>query len=243
MNKKNNIDIEFILVEPSHPGNIGACARAIKNMGFKKLALVNPRKEISEEAFHRAKGAKDILENATIYDSFEEALKEKNLIFATSARERTISWPTFSVHKIDDEVKNEIRSLKSKTAVVFGREDNGLSNRELQKCHYHLIIPANDEYSSLNLSHALQIVSFELMKIVNSESKFMPDEKEFVTSEENEQLILHLMEVLKKIDFYDPKSSKQVRVRIERLIKKSRLDKLEMGILRGFLSKIMDFEK
>ena len=199
MNKKNNIDIEFILVEPSHPGNIGACARAIKNMGFKKLALVNPRKEISEEAFHRAKGAKDILQNVkiyqnpTIYDSFVEALKEKNLIFATIERERTISWPTFSVHKIDDEVKNEIRSLKSKIAVVFGREDNGLSNKELQKCDYHLIIPTNDEYSSLNLSHALQIVSFELMKIVTSESKFMPDEKEFVTSEENEQLILHLM--------------------------------------------------
>ncbi|MAK14568.1 MAG: tRNA (cytosine(32)/uridine(32)-2'-O)-methyltransferase TrmJ [Proteobacteria bacterium] len=243
MNKKNNIDIEFILVEPSHSGNIGACARAIKNMGFEKLAIVKPRKTITEEAFHRAKSAKDILENAVIYESFDQAIEEKNLILATSARERTIPWPTFYIDEISEEIKGELKSEKTKSAIIFGREDNGLSNEELQKCHIHLVIPTSDEYSSLNLSHALQLVAFEIRKIYLDNNVPISEEKDLVSNLENEKLLEHLMEVLKKIDFYDPKSSKQVKTRIERLIKKIRLDKMEMGILRGFLSKIIDFEK
>ena len=243
MNKKNNIDIEFILVEPSHSGNIGACARAIKNMGFEKLAIVKPRETITEEAFHRAKSAKDILENAVIYESFDQAIEEKNLILATSARERTIPWPTFYIDEISDEIKGELKSEKTKSAIIFGREDNGLSNEELQKCHIHLVIPTSDEYSSLNLSHALQLVAFEIRKIFLDNNVSISEEKDLVSNSENEKLLEHLMEVLKKIDFYDPKSSKQVKTRIERLIKKIRLDKMEMGILRGFLSKIIDFEK
>ena len=243
MNKKNNIDIEFILVEPSHSGNIGACARAIKNMGFEKLAIVKPRKTITEEAFHRAKSAKDILENAVIYESFDQAIEEKNLILATSARETTIPWPTFYIDEISEEIKGELKSEKTKSAIIFGREDNGLSNEELQKCHIHLVIPTSDEYSSLNLSHALQLVAFEIRKIYLDNNVSISEEKDLVSNLENEKLLEHLMEVLKKIDFYDPKSSKQVKTRIERLIKKIRLDKMEMGILRGFLSKIIDFEK
>ena len=243
MNKKNNIDIEFILVEPSHSGNIGACARAIKNMGFEKLAIVKPRETITEEAFHRAKSAKDILENAVIYESFDQAIEEKNLILATSARERTIPWPTFYIDEISEEIKGELKSEKTKSAIIFGREDNGLSNEELQKCHIHLVIPTSDEYSSLNLSHALQLVAFEIRKIFLDNNVSISEEKDLVSNSENEKLLEHLMEVLKKIDFYDPKSSKQVKTRIERLIKKIRLDKMEMGILRGFLSKIIDFEK
>ena len=243
MNKKNNIDIEFILVEPSHSGNIGACARAIKNMGFEKLAIVKPRKTITEEAFHRAKSAKDILENAVIYESFDQAIEEKNLILATSARERTIPWPTYYIDEISEEIKGELKAEKTKSAIIFGREDNGLSNEELQKCHIHLVIPTSDEYSSLNLSHALQLVAFEIRKIYLDNNVSISEEKDLVSNSENEKLLEHLMEVLKKIDFYDPKSSKQVKTRIERLIKKIRLDKMEMGILRGFLSKIIDFEK
>ena len=243
MNKKNNNDIEFILVEPSHSGNIGACARAIKNMGFKKLAVVNPRQTITKEAFHRAKSAKDILENALVYESFDQAIKEKTLILATSARERTIPWPTFFIDEISEEIKRELKSTKSKTAIIFGREDNGLSNEELQKCHIHLIIPTSSEYPSLNLSHALQLVAFEIRKITADDNILKSEDRDMVSNEENEKLLEHLMEVLKKIDFYDSKSSKQVKTRIERLIKKTRLDKMEMGILRGFLSKIMDFEK
>ena len=243
MNKKNNIDIEFILVEPSHSGNIGACARAIKNMGFEKLAIVKPRKTITEEAFHRAKSAKDILENAVIYESFDQAIEEKNLILATSARERTIPWPTYYIDEISEEIKGELKAEKTKSAIIFGREDNGLSNEELQKCHIHLVIPTSDEYSSLNLSHALQLVAFEIRKIYLDNNVSISEEKDLVSNSENEKLLEHLMEVLKKIDFYDPKSSKQVKTRVERLIKKIRLDKMEMGILRGFLSKIIDFEK
>ena len=243
MNKKNNNDIEFILVEPSNSGNIGACARAIKNMGFRKLAIVKPRKTITKEAFYRAKSAKEILKNAVIYESFDQAIEDKTLILATSARERTIPWPTFFIDKISGEIKRELKSTKSKTAVIFGREDNGLSNEELQKCHIHLIIPTSSEYPSLNLSHALQLVAFEIRKIILDDTILKSEKRDMVSNEENEKLLEHLMEVLKKIDFYDSKSSKQVKTRIERLLKKTRLDKMEMGILRGFLSKIMDFEK
>ena len=100
------------------------------------------------------------------------AINEKNLILATSARKRTIQWPTYFVDNISDEIKSQMKSEIIKTGIVFGREDNGLSNEELQKCHYHLIIPASEEYSSLNLSHALQIAplkyerSFLMMKLI-----------------------------------------------------------------------------
>ena len=144
---------------------------------------------------------------------------------------------------MSEEIKSELQSAKNKTAVIFGREDNGLSNEELQKCHIHLVIPTSAEYPSLNLSHALQLVAFEIRKITLDSSILKSDERDIATNEENEKLLEHLMEVLKKIDFYDPRSSKQVKTRIERLLKKTRLDKMEMGILRGFLSKIMDFEK
>ena len=185
MNKKNNNDIEFILVEPSHSGNIGACARAIKNMGFKKLGIVKPRKTITKEAYYRAKSAKDILDNALIYESFDQAIEDKNLILATSARERTIPWPTFFIDDISEEIKSELQSAKNKTAVIFGREDNGLSNEELQKCHIHLVIPTSVEYPSLNLSHALQLVAFEIRKITLDSSILKSDERDIATNEEN----------------------------------------------------------
>ena len=121
MNKKNNNDIEFILVEPSHSGNIGACARAIKNMGFKKLGIVKPRKTITKEAYYRAKSAKDILDNALIYESFDQAIEDKNLILATSARERTIPWPTFFIDDISEEIKVSSSPLKIKLPLFLER--------------------------------------------------------------------------------------------------------------------------
>ena len=155
----------------------------------------------------------------------------------------SVDLSSFFIDKISGEIKRELKSTESKTAVIFGREDNGLSNEELQKCHIHLIIPTSSEYPSLNLSHALQLVAFEIRKIILDDTILKSEKRDMVSNKENEKLLEHLMEVLKKIDFYDSKSSKQVKTRIERLLKKTRLDKMEMGILRGFLSKIMDFEK
>lgn len=234
---KNKFDVEFVLIEPSHPGNIGACARAVKNMGFNKLGLVNPVNFPADEAFYRAKGASDLLDNAIIYPSLNEALSEKTLVLGTSARERTIPWPNTFTNKIFEEVSG--LDCNNKISVLFGREKSGLTNEELQRCHMHLKIPSSEEYSSLNLSHAVQIISYELRNALLTDIDVpIKEDIPLSTDEEDEFLLKHIDEVLLGLDFYNQNSSRQVQARIKRLLKKARPDKLEVGILRGFLSKI-----
>ena len=238
---KEDYDIEFILIETSHPGNIGACARAIKNMGFAKLGLVNPKNFPCDEAYHRSKGAKDILDDANIYKSIDEALSEATLVLGTSARERSIPWPSSYTHLIDEDMSNDIKDKNNKICILFGREDSGLSNDELQKCHMHLRIPCSDEYSSLNISHAVQIISYEFRNLLmREESIEVKSDVPLSTDADNEFLLEHLDKVLLDLNFYDQNSSRQVQARLKRLIKKARPDKLEVGILRGFLTKIQE---
>lgn len=229
---------EFILVEPSHPGNIGASARAIKNMGFKNLSLVKPKGFPDDEAYYRAKGAKDILENAKIFNDLASALKDSTLIFGTSARTRTIPWPTKTSSELKDSLDNDLKNINSKICFVFGREISGLSNEELQMCDYHIKIPADEDFSSINLSHSVQIISYVLKMEIDNQDQNLNEEQSSLTFQDNEYLIEHFDEVMKKIDFYDQENPKQVKTRIRRLVKRLKPDKLEMGILRGFLSKI-----
>ena len=229
---------EFILVEPSHPGNIGASARAIKNMGFKNLSLVKPKGFPDDEAFYRAKGAKDILENVKIFDDLASALKDSTLIFGTSARTRTIPWPTKTSLELKDTLDNELKNMNSKICLVFGREISGLSNEELQMCDYHIKIPTEEDFSSINLSHSVQIISYVLKMEIDNQDQYSNEEQSSLTFQDNEYLIEHFDEVMKKIDFYDQENPKQVKTRIRRLVKRLKPDKLEMGILRGFLAKI-----
>ena len=229
---------EFILVEPSHPGNIGASARAIKNMGFKNLSLVKPKGFPDDEAFYRAKGAKDVLEKAKIFDDLASALKDSTLIFGTSARTRTIPWPTKTSSELKDTLDNELKNMNSKICLVFGREISGLSNEELQMCDYHIKIPTDEDFSSINLSHSVQIISYVLKMEIDNQDQNLNEEQSSLTFQDNEYLIEHFDEVMKKIDFYDQENPKQVKTRIRRLVKRLKPDKLEMGILRGFLAKI-----
>ena len=229
---------EFILVEPSHPGNIGASARAIKNMGFKNLSLVKPKGFPDDEAYYRAKGAKDILENAKIFNDLASALKDSTLIFGTSARTRTIPWPTKTSSELKDTLDIELKNINSKICFVFGREISGLSNEELQMCDYHIKIPTDEDFSSINLSHSVQIISYVLKMEIDNQDQNLNEEQSSLTFQDNEYLIKHFDEVMKKIDFYDQENPKQVKTRIRRLVKRLKPDKLEMGILRGFLSKI-----
>ena len=229
---------EFILVEPSHPGNIGASARAIKNMGFKNLSLVKPKGFPDDEAYYRAKGAKDILENAKIFNDLASALKDSTLIFGTSARTRTIPWPTKTSSELKDTLDNDLKNINSKICFVFGREISGLSNEELQMCDYHIKIPTDEDFSSINLSHSVQIISYVLKMEIDNQDQNLNEEQSSLTFQDNEYLIEHFDEVMKKIDFYDQENPKQVKTRIRRLVKRLKPDKLEMGILRGFLSKI-----
>ena len=229
---------EFILVEPSHPGNIGAAARAIKNMGFKNLSLINPKDFPNDESFYRAKGAKDILENVKIYQDLSTSLNDATLIFGTSARTRTIPWPTKTSSELSKILKKALENINAKIFFVFGREISGLTNEELQMCDYHIKIPTDEEFSSLNLSHAVQIISY-VLKMEIDNINLIPEVKDKTpTFQDNEYLIDHFDKVMKQIDFYDQENPKQVKTRVRRMIKRLQPDKLEMGILRGFLSKI-----
>ena len=173
--------VYIVLIEPSHPGNIGAVARAMKNMGLSKLVLVNPLVFPSSHADARASHAKDLLERAEVVADFTSAVHNSHLVIGTSARNRSLPWPMVNsascAEKICQYLVNSQNSTqatragqtkisKAKISIVFGREHSGLTNQELQSCNYHLFIPSNPEYSSLNLAAAVQIVCYEIYQQV-----------------------------------------------------------------------------
>ena len=160
--KSDNLlnSVKVVLVGTTHPGNIGATARAMKNMGILDLALVEPKEFPSDVATFRSKAAKDILEKASVHRSLAEAVSECELVVGTSARGRTVPWPVLNPREAAEEMHKSSRN--GKVAIVFGREDRGLTNEELGLCNFHVHIPSDPEYSSLNLSQAVQILAYEI---------------------------------------------------------------------------------
>ena len=151
--------IKIVLVETTHPGNIGAVARAMKNMSMANLWLVSPKIFPSADATSRASGADDVLANANICHTLQEAIADCQLVIGTSARSRSISWPEISPRDCAERVV--IKEPDNKVAIIFGRENSGLKNHELDLCHYLLRIPCNSQYSSLNIAAAVQVVCYE----------------------------------------------------------------------------------
>ena len=232
-------NLNFVLVETSHPGNIGACARAMNSMGILNLLLVNPKEFPSKEAEARAKSGKKVLNKAKVHKNINEAIGTSNLIIGTSARSRSMPWPMMEVNNLGKTI-NESLANKDEVSIVFGNEAVGLDNEDLGKCDFHLQIPTSKD-SSLNLSHAVQIVAYEIYKeSFSSDSIGQQREVDLATSMQKEKLIDHIETVLDLLDFYDHKNPKQVPARLRRLIKRMQLDKLEIGILRGILSKLED---
>ena len=232
-------NLNFVLVETSHPGNIGACARAMNSMGILNLLLVNPKEFPSKEAEARAKSGKKVLEKAKVHKNLNEAIGTSNLIIGTSARPRSLPWPMMEVSNLGKTI-NESLANKDEVSIVFGNEAFGLDNEDLGKCDFHLQIPASKD-SSLNLSHAVQIVAYEIYKeSFSSDSIGQQREVDLATSMQKEKLIEHIETVLELLDFYDHKNPKQVPARLRRLTKRMQLDNLEIGILRGILSKLED---
>ena len=165
-------NISFILVGTTHPGNIGAAARAMKNMGIKQMGLVSPKSFPHEKAFFRAKAATDVLEKAVVYKSLSKAVSEIKLVIGTSARNRKVPWPIVSPREAAEEIVSFSKTSENKIAVIFGREDRGLTNEELGLCNLHVHIPSSDEYPSLNLSQAIQIIAYEIrLKALSHEGK------------------------------------------------------------------------
>lgn len=237
--------IRVVLVNTSHPGNIGGTARAMKNMGLSKLVLVQPEEFPSGDANARASGATDILENAVVVETLEEALTGCSLVLGTSARDRRIPWPLLDPRECAQK-SLEHAELGGEVALVFGREYAGLTNEELQRCQYHVHIPANPEFSSLNLATAVQVLAYEVRmdwlaragqptKQEKLETTAMLDAVP-VTADELERFYAHLEETLVQIAFLDPAKPRHLMARLRRLYGRAGISKLEMNILRGILT-------
>ena len=230
--------VKVVLVGTTHPGNIGATARAMKNMGILDLALVEPKEFPSDVATFRSKAAKDILEKASVYTSLEEAISECELVVGTSARGRTVPWPVLNPREAAEEMHKS--SLKGKVAIVFGREDRGLTNEELGLCNFHVHIPSDPEYSSLNLSQAVQILAYEI-RLSYLQDRHVNKEYwdvELANNEQTERLINHMDELMQEVDFYDVENPRKLLVRVRRFFKRSKIDVMEANIFRGLFATI-----
>ncbi len=234
-------NIRIVLVNTTHPGNIGGAARAMKNMGLAELYLVQPREYPAPRAVWRAAGARDVLAAATIVESVDEAIADCSLVVGTSARERRIPWPLLNPRECGEQIYSEAASHK--TALLFGREDRGLTNDELQKCHYHVHIPSNPDYSSLNLATAVQVLAYEVrMASLADEQGNLPSITDWdqppVTAGDLEFFHEHLASTMAELQFYDPENPKQLLTRMRRLFNRARMDQMEVSILRGLLSAV-----
>lgn len=229
--------IRIILVATSHPGNIGSTARAMKTMGLHRLYLVSPKIFPDPRAHELAAGADDILQQAIITDSLKDALKGCQLVFATSARSREITLPVLT--PAESAVLVAETPEPTEIAIVFGREHAGLTNDELLHCNYHVNIPSDPAFSSLNLSQAVQIMAYELrMKLLSPVADVGVTRDSQATVEEVEQYYTHLREVLLEIDFLKPSNPKKLLLRLRRLFNRARLEHMEVNILRGILTHI-----
>lgn len=236
MSFKSNL-INIVLVETSHPGNIGSVARAMKTMGLSKLSLVNPKVFPSDDANALSGNARDVLDNATIYPSLQEAIKKSTFVYATSARNRSINWPTVNPEKAAEQIIDQATGDKE-ISIVFGREDRGLTNEELQLANFHLEIPANPEYPVLNIAMSVQIVTYELFKNTNNtEDREWRDYPE-INSEDLQRLIEHFVETSIELDMIDPKNPSQIIARIKRMFSRLQPDSMEANYLRGFLTAV-----
>ena len=236
MSFKSNC-INIVLVETSHPGNIGSVARAMKTMGLSRLSLVNPKDFPSGDANALSGNARDVLDAAIIYPNLDAAIKESTFVYATSARNRSINWPTVNPEEAADRILDQVAGNKE-ISIIFGREDRGLTNEELQLANFHLEIPANPDYPVLNIAMSVQIVTYELFKNRNtSQDREWRDYPE-INSEDLQRLIDHFIETSIDLEMIDPKNPSQIIARIKRMFSRLQPDSMEGNYLRGFLTAV-----
>ncbi|SUT96381.1 tRNA/rRNA methyltransferase [Actinobacillus lignieresii] len=230
--------IRIILVETSLPANIGSAARAMKTMGLSNLRLVSPLNPIDEQAQALAAGAKDVLDNAQVFHSFEQAIADCQLVIGTSARLRHLQN---SLIEPRDCGKLAVeRAEKGKVAIVFGRERVGLTNEELLKCHYHLNFPTNPDYGSLNLAMAVQLASYEVRMAwldlqKNPQIRLLVEEKDYPNTEALEHFFNHTERLYKQLGFI---RNDTVMLKLRRLYQRAELETNELNLLRGMLTSV-----
>ncbi len=227
--------IRIVLINTTHPGNIGAAARAMKVMGLSSLHLVTPKAFPNADATAMASGADDLLQAARVHESLDSALADCSLVLGTSARFRSLPMPMLDVRRASVQALEE--SASKKVAILFGRERYGLTNEEMQRCQYLVNIPSNHAYSSLNLAQAVQIVAYELRvaAIGGAGLSVPPSDWKPVDDSQMEGLFQHLEQTLLDIRFLNPKQPKRLMMRLRRMFNRARPDQNEVNILRGIL--------
>ena len=234
--------VRIVMVNTTEPGNIGAAARAMKNMSLKRLFLVNPSNYPSAVATARASGADDVLASAVICHSLEEALVGTHLVIGASARQRNIKWKQLDVIDTCSEIQASIAKSNQEVAVVFGTENSGLTNEELDLCSILMTIPGNPEYFSLNVASAIQVFAYQNY-VSNVEGGFDNSGGELANFDDLDSFYKHLEQTLKHIDYFDKKKPKSLLMRrLRRLFGRSNPEKEEIAILRGILNKINPYK-
>ena len=236
--------IKIVMVGTTHPGNVGAAARAMKNMGLSQLVLVQPECALDEAAYARCSGAEDILDRCLKFDSLLAAIADCHYVAATSARLRTLSW----TQQAPDELAESLIALagEQQAAVVFGREHSGLTNDELKHCHALVNIPTVEGFSSLNVASAIQVICYEIRKAwIRDSGQPMPSmaAEPSASSADMEGYFLHLEQVLTSTGFLDPAQPRHMMARLRRLYLRSAPSRNEIKILRGILSSVEKFRR
>jgi len=247
-------NIRIVLVNTHHPGNIGAAARAMKNMGLSRLYLVDPKDFPSFEASQRASSATDVLSRAVVVDTLAEALQGCSFVCGTSARQRSVRWPQLDARECGQQLQQE--SEQHEVALVFGRERSGLSNEELEQCQVLVNIPTAEAYSSLNLAQAVQVLSYEILMASQPAHQNSPadasqtsrslaqppqaetmDEKDsLATSDQLEGMYGHFLDALTQMNFFGKRNPEHIMRKLRCLFGRARPSQREVQIMRGILS-------
>lgn len=231
-------NIRFVLLGTTHAGNIGAAARAMKTMGINDLALVNPEGFPSAEATSRASGADDILYHADICPHIDDAIKQSKLVIGTTARKRHMDIPVIDARQAAELLVNE--SHHHQVSLVFGKERYGMTNEEVERCHYLVNLPTVETFSSLNLASAVQVLAYECRMVsinqLNREDNIVEDD--YVDAEKMESFYQHYFKVMEKALYLRKEGHESLKTKIRLMYNRTRLKRHELDILRGFLSKL-----
>jgi tRNA (cytidine32/uridine32-2'-O)-methyltransferase len=245
--------VRIVMVNTTLPANIGSALRAMKTMGLSKLVLVEPKTYPHPDINALAAGATDLIEQIEIVPTLEEAIKDCHLVFGTSARSRTIPWPLLDARPAAEKSLQAVIQDKQEIAVIFGREDRGLTNEELAMANYHVTIPVNSDYGVLNVAQAIQVICYEMRMaaMALTEQKEDPNatmhvtdeidmqwDEPLVTHEQMEQFYPHIEKMLAEIEFMDPKNPRLLPLRLRRLFGRIQLDRMEYHLLRGIFSRV-----
>ncbi len=228
--------VRIVLIEPSHPGNVGSVARAMKNMALADLVLVRPRAFPHADALALAAGADDVLESARVVQSTAEAIEDCGLVAGTTSRPRSLNWDFLTPR--DLALRVQTLPPDARAALLFGSERYGLANDDLQACNVLVRIPANDVYSSLNLAMSVLIIAYEIFMLRAAPASHSQHERPLATGAQMEHFFAHWQRAMDHVGFEDRNGEGHLMTRVRRLFNRAQLDENEVNILRGMLTAV-----